>query len=294
VYALNTAFNAYGNRGVGSREVAALRAPRIAMLAGEGIDATSFGAAWYTLAERLDYPFTPLRAAQVLEADLRDFDVIVVPDLRGGDLRRGLGDTGIDRLRRWTAAGGTLVAWGGAAVLAAQTDLASIDFVGADDDFVAENDADAAAARQERIAAIEAPASSQEPGPPAISPAADPDVPEPVPGAVFEAHLDLGHWLSFGYADVSFPVLIEGADFMRLSPSAANVAVFPDEPGLLLSGFAWPGNTERLLVGTAYAIVEPRDNGQIVLLGQDPNFRLAWRSTGRLFGNALLLGGTLR
>ncbi|MGD8328848.1 MAG: M14 family metallopeptidase [Acidobacteriota bacterium] len=293
VYALNTAFNAYGGRGVGSRAVASLRAPRIAMLAGEGVNATGYGAAWYAIAERLNYPFTALRAAQLLQGDLRDFDVIIVPDLRGGDLRRGLGDDGLDKLRRWTRDGGTLVTWGSGTVFAAANDLASVEFVGAEQDTGVQNAA-ADTAGDERIAAAGALAESQEPSPPAVSPAADPDVPEPVPGAVFKARLDLGHWLTFGYDDVTLPVLVRGADFMRLSPAGANVAVFVDEPGLLLSGFAWPGNTERLLAGTAYVIAEGRGRGQVILLGGDPNFRLAWRSTGRMFGNAVLLGGTLR
>ncbi len=35
-----------------------------------------------------------------------------------------------------------------------------------------------------------------------------------------------------------------------------------------------PGNTEPLMAGTAYAMVEPRGRGQVIFLSQDPNFRL--------------------
>jgi len=298
VYALNTAFNAYGDRGIGSREVATLRAPRVGMLAGDGVSITSFGAAWYTVEQRLDYPFTPLRAAQVLAADLREFDVIVIPDVQGGTLRRGLGDNGIEKLQQWTRDGGTLLAWGSGAVFAINNDLASGELVGAGaDDERAEavgGQPTAAATTAQRIEEIGALNATQEPGPPAISPAADPDSPEPIPGAVFRASLDLGHWLTFGYNDATLPVLIRGNNFIRLSEEGANVVVFGEEAGLLLSGFTWPDNTERLLAGTAYAVVERRGRGQAILLSHDPNYRLAWRSTGKLFGNAVLLGGSLR
>jgi len=298
VYALNTAFNAYGDRGIGSREVATLRAPRIGMLAGEGVSITSFGAAWYTLEQRLSYPFTPLRTAQVLAADLRDLDVIVIPDVQGGALRRGLGDDGIEKLQRWTRDGWTLLAWGSGAVFAMNNDLAGGALVGArESEERAEADdrqPGADTTREQRIDEIGVLNTTQEPGPPAISPAADPDAPEPVPGAVFKASLDLGHWLTFGYTDAALPVLIRGNNFIRISEEGANVVVFGEEEGLLLSGFVWPDNTERLLAGTAYAVVERRGRGQAIVLSHDPNYRLAWRSTGKLFGNAVLLGGSLR
>jgi hypothetical protein len=185
--------------------------------------------------------------------------------------------------------GGTLLAWGSGAVLAIDNDLATGSLVGG-----ASDNGDRGRGAEARVAEIEAQSTEDAPKPPAISPTADPDAPQALPGAVFRASLDLGHWLTFGYTDATLPVLVRGRSFFELSPHGANVAVFADDADLRLSGFVWPGNTERLLAGTAYAIVEPRGRGQVILLSQDPNYRLAWRSTGRLFANALLLGGTLR
>ena len=62
---------------------------------------------------------------------------------------------------------------------------------------------------------------------------------------------------------------------------------------LEISGFFWPGNSAKWLAGTAWAVVEPVGSGQIILFHHDPNFRLAWRATSRLFANAVLFGPSL-
>ncbi|MEE8277321.1 MAG: hypothetical protein V3R89_01175, partial [Thermoanaerobaculia bacterium] len=89
------------------------------------------------------------------------------------------------------------------------------------------------------------------------------------------------------------PVLVRGHRFLALAETGENPVVFADVDRLRVAGFFWPGNSERWLAGTAYAIVEPKDKGQVILFAQDPNYRLVWRATSRLFANALLLGPTL-
>ncbi|MEZ4587342.1 MAG: hypothetical protein R2909_13180 [Gemmatimonadales bacterium] len=69
-----------------------------------------------------------------------------------------------------------------------------------------------------------------------------------------------------------------------------------DNPGGLssdapiLSGFAWPGNTDRSLKGAAWAVVENVGAGRVVLFAEDPLFRAFWRGTAPMLDNALLFG----
>jgi len=113
---------------------------------------------------------------------------------------------------------------------------------------------------------------------------------------VLRAELDLTHWLTLGYGTDDLPVLARGDGALTLSPAGANPVVFPDRgpaEETVISGFVWPGNTIRLLRGAAHAVAEPAGRGGVVLFATDPNFRLVWRSTARLFANAVLLGPTL-
>ena len=55
-------------------------------------------------------------------------------------------------------------------------------------------------------------------------------------------------------------------------------------------GFTWPDNTDRLLKGTVWAVVETQGSGGVVLFAEDPLYRAFWRGTARLVSNAILIG----
>ena len=132
--------------------------------------------------------------------------------------------------------------------------------------------------------------------PPIASPSAKPGrVPEAVPGAIFRATVDRSATLTFGYEDATVPVLIDSAYFFRPSKEGTNALVFvagAREPPLRIAGFVWPGNTERLLKGTAHVIDEPTGRGHVVLFAEDPNFRGFWRSLTKMFFNSFLFQPT--
>lgn len=73
------------------------------------------------------------------------------------------------------------------------------------------------------------------------------------------------------------------------SKKGDNPVAFVDS-ALRLSGFVWPDNTERLLKGSSYAVVENHGRGSVVLFASDPLFRAFWRGPARLVTNAMLFG----
>ncbi|MFW6079563.1 MAG: hypothetical protein ACODAE_08080, partial [Gemmatimonadota bacterium] len=286
VVATHTAFAARGDTGTGSNAVLGLDAPRVAVIADEGVRVTEYGAVWFTLERRLGYSFTPLRIDGLLRTDLDDYDVIVLPSVSAEAVARALDESGVDALEGWMRRGGTLITWGGGARFAMDRELTTASIVdpGRPD----------SARVEELIAAIDALPQDRGPAPPITSPTANPAAPQPVPGANLLARLDLTHWLTMGFDEAALPVLVEGVAFVAPSERGANPVAFPaDEGDLRLAGFTWPGNTDRLLRGAAWAVVEPFGRGQVVLFQTDPNHRLVWRATSRLFANALLLGPTL-
>ena len=273
VTAVQSAFPDTGSVGVGSGDVVSLHAPQILLAAGDGISETSYGSAWYFLTRDLGVPVTPVPLANLSRiGDLNVFNVIILPDGGPDRMRRQLGEGGVAKLKAWVNTGGVLIGFGGAGLFAAHKDvgLSTIVAVGAD------------TAKADTTAAGNVP--------PILSPTAPArDKPEEVPGAIFRATLDRSHWLTLGYEADQLPVFVGGRTFWKPSKGGANAVAFVGD-SLLLSGFTWPNNTERLLKGTAWAVVENQGTGRVVLFLQDPLFRALWRGPARLVTNAILVG----
>ncbi len=263
-----------GDVGIGSSDVAALQAPKILVAVGDGVYETSYGWWWHFLTRELAVPFTPvpLRAVSGM-SDLAAYNVLIIPDGRGARMRRELGDDGVAKLKAWVRSGGALIGVGGAAELAANKDvgLSTVAALGADSGAKADTTAPGTVPP---LVSSTAPAKGR---------------PEWIPGAIFRATLDPTHWLTLGYEGERLPVFLDGDTFWKPSQGGANPVVFTSD-STALSGFTWPGNTERLLKGTAWAVVENQGSGRVVLFLGDPLFRAFWRGPARLVTNAILVG----
>jgi hypothetical protein len=326
VWSVNTGFYETGETGVGSENIVTLKAPRIIMVADEGVDQSSYGALWW-LFNGAGVDFTPMTIANIKRAELDRYNVIIMPDGSPDRYFSSFGKGGIETLKGWTQRGGTLICIKGAAVFAALKDvnLTSSRLVGSDEDEqkeqapgeekaeptptptpASEGTAKEQAAnrkgqrgtgqtateqRREEVNQTEKLEGAPPELPPIASPSARPGVvPEAVPGAIMRGTVDRTTYLTYGYEETQLPVLVNSGYFFRPSKEGTNAVVFaPNSNGQLrLSGFVWPGNTERLLGGTAYVIEEPTGRGHVVLFAEEPNFRGIWRTTIRLFFNAIL------
>jgi hypothetical protein len=290
VVAVSSAFTERSRLGVGSEEIVSLRRPRVAVVGDEGISQTAFGALWWSLDRRYGIDFTHLNW-RALGGDLSRYNVLVIPDAYEVGQHVG-GKEGVDRLKAWVRAGGTLITMGGASAWAAREDVAltSARRVGEDarpdtssrdtppDPRPAARPAaaDTAAERRELLAVT--------------SPGAVRDVPASLPGSHFDVLLDRTHWLTFGQESPRLTALVTGSAFLKLSKEGTNVVVFPATGTIHRAGFQWPDNTERLLRNSALVIEEPLGGGHVVLFANDPTFRGWWRAFDKLVLNAMLLG----
>lgn len=327
VWSVNSGFYETGETGVGSETVVTIKPPRIIMVADEGVDQTSYGAIWW-LFDQMGVDFTAMTINNIRQAELDNYNVIIIPDGSAGRYFAAFGKQGIETLRAWTQRGGTLICIKGAAVFAALKDvnLTSSRLVGSDDDEQRnqpppeearpvptptpqpspppqetpltnrrgrQRAASQTATEQQRAEADQT--EKLEGAPPELPPIASPSarrgvVPEAVPGAIMRATVDRTTYLTFGYEETQLPVLVNSAYFFRPSKDGTNAVVFsPDgNQPLHISGFIWPNNTERLLRGTAYVIDEPTARGHVILFAEEPIFRGIWRTTVRLFFNSIL------
>jgi hypothetical protein len=100
-----------------------LQLPRIAMAAVEPTDFTSVGSLWYLLDYEMGLRVSLIDVANLGRTDLGKYNVLILPTVWGGPgtYRRMLGSQGLERLRRWVEAGGTLIGIGNAAAFLADT-----------------------------------------------------------------------------------------------------------------------------------------------------------------------------
>jgi hypothetical protein len=320
VSAVNTGYTEEGDTNVGSENVYSLQMPRIAMVADEAVDQTSYGSIWWTL-DRYGIEFTPLNINNVRGSALNKYNVLIMPDGSAGRYFSALGSGGVSALKTWVANGGTLITVRGAAVFATLKDVAltSAKLVGSDDDDEKDKTDQEVDKRKEAETSPSpspTPKTQKQPAPeatptqelkndkadwqaPVLPPIASPSanagrVPEGVPGAIMRATVDRTSYLTYGIEADEIPVLLSSGYFFRYSKEGTNALIFDANPKktLTISGFVWEGNTEKLLRGTAYVIDEPNGTGHVILFADEPFFRGIFRSVTRPFFNSMLFNGT--
>ncbi len=320
VTAVNTGFSDEGDTGVGGESVYSLQAPKIAMVADEAVDQTSYGSIWWTL-DRYGLAFTPMTITAIKGGALKDYNVLIMPDGSASRYFGAFGSGGVSDLKDWISRGGTLVTARGASVFAALKDvgLTSSKLVGSEaDEEKSKSSADeekkagpspspTPKKAENKNAPVEAnpnPSSEELKSdkadgiapslPPIASPSADANkVPVALPGSIMRATVDRTTYLTYGLEQDELPVLLASGFFFRYSKEGSNALVFDAKPKkpLTLSGFVWEGNTERLLSGTSYIIDEPRGSGHVVLFAEEPVYRGIFRATTRPFFNSILFNG---
>jgi hypothetical protein len=99
---------------LGGGQFRMLREPRVAVAAGHPVSYGALGPLWHLLDARLEARVTLLDLARLGQYDLTKYNVLVLPDLWGGahHFERALGEGGLERLRNWIHAGGTLIGMG--------------------------------------------------------------------------------------------------------------------------------------------------------------------------------------
>ena len=246
-----------GQPALGSGDVFPMNTPSVAIVAETPVNGYSFGFAWHTLDRQYEIPNTILRAGSLGAADLRDFNVLVLPELAPGAMARLVGEDGLENIRSWIRQGGTLVALG-SAVEFARDELGTLSLRSWYE-----------TAEGEGETAYE------------------------VPGAFFRGELNRDYWLSSGVPQGPFPFQIRSSRIYLapdLPPSGSRRVVGtldPEAPHL--SGHVWPESLERL-PGAVFAYEERLGQGRIIALTEDVNFRSYWRGGQRLFLNAVILG----
>ena len=276
---------------LGSSSLLKLKAPRVALLSGDGADPASIAFLRHALEERLGIRPTLRRPESIGSEGFDGFTALVVPH-GNARFRRSILDEGTaEAIRRFVDGGGVLVAIRGGATALREEPLA-LSKVARWEPPSAEGEVPPDA--NESATAASPPARPAEPPPPTPEAALERDLdrrPLPIPGAALRTQALPGHPFLFGLASAPAFLVLDGEPPLRLPDARANVlTVAPDEP--LLSGFGWKEALERWK-GAAVVQVEEVGRGRVVSFGADPVFRGVWRGSEGVFLNAVLFGPSL-
>ncbi|MEE8169285.1 MAG: M14 family metallopeptidase [Phycisphaerae bacterium] len=306
---------------LGAERFRLLERPRVAVVARGPIAANSYGHVWHELDVWLGLDMSGLDAHRLGRADLRRYNVLIIPDGNAAALT-ALIKASATPLRDWVRGGGTLIAMGGSA--AALTDP-ELKLSGArlrrnvldklDDyrlalkleqtDTAATLDpADLYEDAGDDDATSTAPA-TQANGDPEDSKPDAADAPDDKSkerlkqqdawarrfapqGVLLRGLVDTEAWITAGCGD-ELPVFVAGdRAFLTMPPVATPIRLAARER-LRLSGLLWPEAAERL-ADSAYLAVERTGRGQIILFSTEPTYRGIFRASARLLVNAVLLG----
>jgi hypothetical protein len=256
-----------------------LKAPKVALLADDPVEQTSFGLMLFLLNQKCGLEVVPVSLEYLTREVLDKINVLILPDGEASRYKKLFDESHLGDLRDWVSHGGDLICLGGASEFAADPDskLTPSRIVGSDD----RSDASPEKSSSENKAKPDHPSTQKK----------ESSSPKPleIPGAIIKAKVDRDHFLTIGYDSDTLPLFVQGDVFFKPSETGANALTFEGEK-LRISGFFWENNTEQLLRGSSALIDEPIDAGKVILFNFEPGFRMIWTSTIRLLLNAIVYG----
>jgi len=250
----------------GSEKLRMLKLPKVALVTGSGTAENAAGEVWHLFDEQLNFPVTLINSEDFRYADLKNFDVIILPD---GNYSFLTDKSASADLKSWVRQGGKIIALENAVENMAAGDWGITNKRTMEKKKEDDNDKPS----YSDIKRFENRERDQ--------------VVNYVPGAIYRVELDNSHPLAFGYENNYFSLKMNGNiyEFMK---DGWNVGVF--KKANHVSGFVGSKVNEKLMDGTVIAVQE-MDKGQLVYFADDPIFRSFWQNGKLMFSNAVFFVG---
>ncbi len=233
---------------------------KVALVSGEQSSSLGSGEIWHFFEKQLDYPVTLINAADLARVNLKNYNVLIVPD---GNYRT-LGDkTTTDKLKDFVRTGGKIIAIDNAVAIMAGADWG----IKLKDD-KSEDKSEYAALKKYADREGQSLTSS-------------------LPGSIYKIELDNTHPLAFGYPDYYFTLKMDASGYEFLK-DGWNVGVMKKDA--LVTGFVGSKIKSKIKDGFVLGAQE-MGSGSVVYFTEDPLFRSFWENGKLLFCNAVFLVG---
>jgi hypothetical protein len=257
VYSVQTGLNLSGID-LGSNAVSAVKAPKVIMLIGTGINSNEAGEIWNLLDQQFGMPITKVNLEQFGRVNLHAYTTLILPS----GIYNAISDTQVNHLKDWVNRGGTIISMKNASLWLNQKGIT-----------------------KEELVKFEG---EKEPGSLPFNARNDFEGAKEVGGSIYLAELDLTHPIAYGYHRKNLPVYRNTDIFIR--PSADKyLTPIKYTPNPHLGGYISKGNLEKLKQ-SASAIISAAGQGRVIHFFDSPNFRGTWFGTNRLFMNAIFHG----
>ncbi|MBS1631704.1 MAG: zinc carboxypeptidase [Bacteroidetes bacterium] len=247
----------------GSGKVHSFKAPRVAMLTGEGVNSEAAGEVWYFFEQQINYPVTLINAADAGRINWDDYDVMILPS---GSYRFLSDKTSLKSLKGRIRKGGRVVALENAVAQLANADF-GIKIKKDDSEKKDTNIYNALKKFDDRDREY---------------------ITESTPGSILKVDLDNTHPLAFGYPDYYYTLKLDPTIYEFMKDGGWNVGVIKKESQV--SGFVGAKLKDKLKDGLLFG-VESLGRGSVTYLTDDVLFRNFWENGKLMFCNAVFLVG---
>lgn len=233
---------------------------KVAMLTGDQTSSLSAGEVWHFFEKQLDYPITLLNAADLARINIRNYQVLILPD---GSYRI-LNDKSVsDKLKDFVRSGGKLIALDNAVSLMA----------GADWGIKLKEDKTEDKSEYANVKKY----GDRE----------NQYLTNSIPGAIYKLELDNTHPLGFGYPEYYY-TLKQDASVFEFMKEGWNVGVMKKDA--YVTGFAGNKLKPKLKDGVVLG-VQDMGSGNVIYFTESPLFRNFWENGKLLISNAVFLVG---
>ena len=247
----------------GSDKVHPLKAPRVALLTGEGVGSNSAGEVWHFFEKTIDYPVTLINANDFARITMSDFDVIIMPS---GNYKFLNDKSSADQLKDWINKGGRLVAIEGGVSQMAKLDW-SIKSKKTNDSSDKKDAYNALSIYEDRERDF---------------------LSSSIPGSIYKVDLDNTHPLAFGYPNYYYTLKQDDAMYEFIKEGGWNVGVIKKENQV--AGFVGTKLKDKLKDGLLFG-VQDMGSGAVVYIADDIAFRNFWENGKLMLCNAVFMVG---
>jgi len=244
----------------GSYSVKPIKKQKIAVISGKATSSLSFGEVWHFFETQLQYPITNINSSDFSRTNLSTYDVLILPSGNYSDM---LNKKTLTKVKKWTRAGGTVLAIGNALQSFADTDDFALKTKKPEEkkDSISDNLTLFSDRVRESVADL-------------------------ITGSIFKGTLDNSHPLAFGYGKNYFSLKLSGTSYSYLK-EGYNVGYFNEETKNV-SGYAGSKASKEVSKSLLFG-EEQMGNGSIIYMVDNPLFRSFWEN-GKLFvANAVFL-----